>query len=749
MKTIILSILMALAIFSSNAQNQIKGKITDNNNIALQGVSVFIPELNKGTITNENGLFTLDQLPNGKIKLQASLLGYSTVIKSIELKGEKVEINLLMNEAVVEYEEIVISGTSNSSQHDNAVKIEKIKINMMDVKSSPNFTEMLTKVPGVNMISKGPGVSKPVIRGLSMNDILILNNGVRFENYQYSNHHPLGIDEFGIENVEIIKGPASLLYGSDAIGGVINLIKEKPAPVGSFIGDYNLQMFSNSLGMNNNLGIRGSSGKFFGGIRLGQKTNSDYLQGGGDFVPNSRFNEVSAKANAGFSGKKGIINFYYDYNNQKLGLVEEEAIEEITERGRKNEIFYQQFNNHLFSNQNRIYFGKLKLDLNAAFQSTELVHFAEPGIYELQMRLNTITYESKLNFQLGKNSDFIVGFQGINQTNTNLNNRETILLPNARTISNSLFGLFQNDFTEKLKFQAGLRYDIRQISTEETGTLGTEDFRKSLNKDYNNISGSAGITWRGNEHVFIRANIAKAYRTPNIAELTSKGQHEAIYELGDENLVPENSYEGDLSLHMHKDNYTVDFAIFYNYIFDFIYIGPTADTSSEGLPVYKYSQSDSKLYGGEAGIHLHPKAAEWLHLEANYSLVRGLKENENYLPFIPADNLKTELRFEGKNLKIMKRPYLSINTDFVFTQNKIAQEETATDGYTLLNLALGTDILFYNQPISIGISINNIFDKKYADHMSTLKEVNLLEPGRNFTFSLKVPFGKINSKGNM
>ena len=127
------------------------------------------------------------------------------------------------------------------------------------------------------MISKGSGVAKPVIRGLSMNDILVLNHGVRFENYQYSSHHPLGIDEFGIEGVEVIKGPASLLYGSDAIGGVINFIKEKPAPIGTVTGDYNMALYANSLGMTNNLGIKGSGKNFFAGVRVGQKTRNNFV----------------------------------------------------------------------------------------------------------------------------------------------------------------------------------------------------------------------------------------------------------------------------------------------------------------------------------------------------------------------------------------------------------------------------------------------------------------------------------------
>lgn len=119
-----------------------------------------------------------------------------------------------------EMETVVVSGGHNSTQHATAVKIDVLKLDRQMCLSTPTFAQSLTKIPGVDMISKGGGVSKPVIRGLSMNDILVLNNGVRFENYQYSSHHPLGIDEFGIENVEIIKGTASLLYGSDAIGGV-------------------------------------------------------------------------------------------------------------------------------------------------------------------------------------------------------------------------------------------------------------------------------------------------------------------------------------------------------------------------------------------------------------------------------------------------------------------------------------------------------------------------------------------------
>lgn len=599
---------MALSCHILNAQNKITGKITSQDSLPLPGATIFVPETNKGTISDENGNYTLLNLPNGKLKVQYSFVGYANKIETIVLNGSNVEINVMMQQSVIEAEEIVVTGGYNSTQHENAVKIDVLKLNSANNKPSPNFAEVLTKVPGVDMISKGSGVSKPVIRGLSMNDILVLNNGVRFENYQYSSHHPLGIDEFGIEDVEIIKGPASLLYGSDAIGGVINFIKEKPAQAGSIVGDYNMQLFSNTLGMTNNLGIKGASKNFFGGIRIGQKSNADFLQGGGEYVPNSRFNEYSIKANTGYAGNVGMFKLFYDHNKQNLGLVEEEAIEGITKRGRGNDIFYQQLNTDLISSQNKIYLGKMKLDVNTAYQSTELIHFGEANVYEIQMNLVTLTYETKLYLPSDTKSEYIVGFQGMNQTNSNLNDRETKLLPDATTNNYSGFCLLQRTFFTRLKLQTGIRYDNKTITSRTIGVPNdSTTYRKALDKNYGSFSGSIGATYNVSEKLLFRVNFATAYRTPNLAELTSNGQHETRYEVGENNLVPENSYETDLSMHYHRDNITFDLAGFYNIINHYIFISPTGDTTASGINVYKYMQNNSTLFGGEAGVHIHPK----------------------------------------------------------------------------------------------------------------------------------------------
>ncbi|HMM12341.1 MAG TPA: TonB-dependent receptor [Bacteroidales bacterium] len=742
MKKIFIICVMVLLYHISHAQNRVSGKITDQDHNPLMGVSIFVPDMNKGTTSNMHGAYVLSNLPNGKIKIQFSMLGYTNRIETIELIGKPVELNIVLNHTPIEMEAIVVSGGYSSTQHENAVKIEVLKLDDRTIINTPDFMEVLTSVPGVDMISKGSGISKPVIRGLSMNDILVLNNGVRFENYQYSSHHPLGIDEFGIESVEIIKGPASLLYGSDAIGGVINFIKEKPAPIGTVVGDYNLQLFSNTLGMTNNLGIKGASKKFFGGLRVGHQTNSDFLQAGGAFAPNSRFNEMSVKAHAGFTDKIGTFKLFYDYNHHKLGLVEDEAIEEIAERGRKNEIFYQEFNTHLLSSQNKLYLNKYKLELNSAFQNTELIHFGDVGVYEIQMELATLTYDAKLHLPSDENSEYIIGFMGFNQNNKNLNDRETILLPDATTNNYSAYGLLQYTFFKKLKLQSGLRYDYRTISTQSIGVAtDTMNYRAPLEKSYGSFSGSFGATYNLNEKLLFRANFASAYRTPNLAELTSKGQHELRYEIGDPDLVPQNAYETDLSLHYHADNFTFDLAGFYNIVNNFIFIAPTGDTTASGMRIFKYKQANSTLFGGEAGFHVHPKSLKWLHFETTFSYVVGKQENGDYLPFVPAHKLRLELRGEKEKLGFFRKAFISVNTCTAFDQNKPAPDETTTKGYTLTDLSIGGNIKMHNQYISLILSAKNLFDTKYIDHLSTLKEVNLYNPGRNISLTLKVPFG--------
>ena len=732
---------MGLFCYITNAQTHIQGRVTDSNGNPLGGASVFLPEQNKGTVCAENGEYRIETLPTGKVKLQFSYMGFNTVVKTVAIQNGKNELNVSLTVSVIESQEIVVTGGFVSSQHENAVKIDVLKSKDISLSGTPNFMESLTKVPGVDMIAKGQGVSKPVIRGLSMNDILVMNNGVRIENYQFSENHPLGVDYNDVERVEVIKGPASLLYGSDAIGGVLNFIKEQPAPTGKIIGDYKLQLHSNTLGMNNSLGIKGASKHLFTGLRVSNKTHADYVQGGGDFVPNSRFNEWSLGANTGYTWKSGTFKVFYDYFKQELGMTVPAVKALITEQGRKNNIWYQDLEHHMVSSQNKLYLGKFKWETNLGYQIAMRKLQTTLEVPFVEMNLNTLTYESKVYLPSSKTAEYILGIQGMTQTNRNQNNRASQFLPDADVNNIGGLALAQYSFFGKLKLQGGLRFDANKTETFALGTAGTEGYHAPVSRKFSSLNGSVGATYSVNEKLLLRMNLAKAYRVPNLSELTSNGEHGSRYELGNENLKSENAYESDASLHYHGEYLSFDLAGFYNHIDNYIFISPTAETTSSGMGIYRFEQTNSKLYGGEAGVHFHPKSIPWLYVQGNYSMVTGKQENGNYLPFIPAQKFRYEIRAEKETLAFLKHPNIWLSALTALKQDKPSPYETETDGYTLVNAGINTEIKLNNQLMNIWLSVNNIFDTKYFDHLSTLKPLNYYNQGRNVSLSLKIPFG--------
>lgn len=719
------------------AQNNIKGRITDKkNNKALSFANVYLPEQNIGTLTDENGEFKLSNLPKSEFKIQFSFVGYKTIIKTIVPNNSENVINVEMEPAILQSEEVVVSGGTYLTQHENALKIDLIKGKEIASIGTPNFTEAIAKVPGVDMISKGTGVAKPVIRGLSMTNILMLNNGVKMENFQFSENHPFIIDEFGVDRIEIIKGPASLLYGSDAVGGVINVLKEKPAPIGKILGDYNMQYHSNTEGIVSNIGVKGSTESLFWGLRVGLKSHSDYKDGNVYYIPNTRFNENSLKANIGINKTFGLFRLYYDYTQPKLGMCVGDAVALTTENDRENKIWYQDLTNHIISSKNRLFFGKYKVDLNASYQMNNRklqTDYVNTATFEMvDMDLNTFSYEVKTYLPSTASSEYIIGLQGANKTNRN-NEAPNHVLPDADVNDFSFFGLAQYTFFEKLKTQAGLRYDLRSISTK------AETNKEAVDRDYGNVSASIGATYKMNKNILLRANIASAYRTPNIAELTQNGMHGARYEQGNPDLKSQRNYEADLSAHYHSKYVMIDVSGFYNHVNNYIFIAPTNDTIASGDKIYRYSQINAELYGGELSIDILP--IDWLNISTSYAYLIGKQNDGSYLPFIPQNKLRFEMKFQKQKLAFFKNNFLKVGGLFAAKQNNPAMFETESDSYFLLYAGIGTEIKCAKQMMSLSVQVNNLLNETYIDHLSTLKEMGYYNIGRNISINLKIPFG--------
>ena len=310
---IVILLLTLSASLPAQEVYHLTGTVRDEKGQALIGANVFLPEIEKGTVSGVDGAFNISGLPAGRFLVQISYVGYETHVASVQIGTETSELGISLHPVTITAAEVVISGGRHSTQHENAIKIELVKSNELRRIGSSNLVEGLATLPGVDVISRGGSVTTPVIRGLSTSNILVLTNGFRMENYQFSTDHPYLVDGSGLEQVEVIKGPASLLYGSDAIGGVINLVSDKPPPPQSVAGDADVRYFSNSRGLEGNLGVKGNQGPLTWGIRGGYRSHKDYKGGDGVTVANSRFNGGSLKSFAGLRGKKNMHRLAYEY----------------------------------------------------------------------------------------------------------------------------------------------------------------------------------------------------------------------------------------------------------------------------------------------------------------------------------------------------------------------------------------------------------------------------------------------------
>jgi iron complex outermembrane receptor protein len=737
-KQLIIRFFFALVLLNSilgYAQNMVSGIITDSNNKALQGVSIYIQELQKGTLSDANGNYSLTNLPNGTISISFALMGYGTQNKTIYKVQKQNHLDIQLEPTIFEMDEVVVSTAFNKLQSQNVMKVAHETIKNLTRKGTSTLIEGLATIPGVSQVSTGTSIGKPVIRGLSGNRVLVYSQGVRVENQQFGDEHGLGLNDAGVESVEVIKGPASLLYGSDALGGVLYFNPEKFANPNVLKVDFGQKLFANTLGSNSTLGIKTSTENWKFLARGSLNTHSDYTTGGGERVTNTRYQENDFKTGIGYSNATFSTVFRYNYNYLDLGIPTG-----IAEQSNSKRVLFpkQAVTNHLFSLNTILFFKKSKLDLDLGYISNDRSEFEDSTIPNLKMKLYTLNYNVKYYLPAWGTMETIIGVQGMRQTNTN--SAEEYLIPDAITHDFGLFGTTNYEWKSNV-IQAGLRFDNRIISTEMHNSF------LAINKSYTSCNASLGYKTSLTEDFILRVNLASGFRAPNLAELTSNGIHEGAnrFEVGNANLNTEQNFQTDLNLE-YKTNH-VEFFVngFYNHIANYIYLSPTGttfynSTAANFIQVYNYRQSDANLYGGEIGLHFHPHPLDWLHFEASYETVTGKKQSGEYLPLIPANNWKNTLRFEWNDSKWLKEGFATISLSSTFNQDKISGFETRTGGYSLLNLGIGGTLHFGKTKVEVNLNANNITDKKYMAHLSRLKTDGILNMGRNVVLGLHFNF---------
>ncbi len=736
----ILNALLLLAISSTYAQNTLSGSVNDKNTKEpLIFATIYLPQLEKGTTADDHGHFTLSNIPNGTYAVVVSIIGFETLSQNINFPF-KDDLNLELIPSAIEMEEIIISTPFHKLQSENVMKVERKTIANLKAKGSVTLADGLTTIAGVESITTGVSIGKPVIRGLSSNRVLVYTQGVRLENQQFGDEHGLGLSDAGIESVEVIKGPASLLYGSDALGGVLYLNPERFAQANTDNADASFNYFSNTKGFNTDAGYKASGEHFKFIFRGSLAEHADYNTA--DYrVTNTRFREQDFKAGLGYQKSNFKTEVRYNVNNSKLGIPDELG-EQNTNRTPL--LPFQEITNHVLSSKSTLFLNKSSFDVNLGLLYNDRKEFEDhhahndhdnhdEGDHEeheehenleaaLHMKLMTFNYDVKYNLPTLGKFETIVGVQGMTQSNSNYGEEE--LIPDATTNDFGVLATSHIHF-ENSDIQIGARFDHRTI-----------DVISGVNKDFSSFNGALGYKTKIADIVTARINLASGYRAPNLAELTSDGTHEGTnrYEIGNENLKTEQNFQADLALEYKSEHIEVFANAFYNKVNNYIFISPSGELIAN-TPVYNYLQEDAYLYGGEIGLHIHPHPLDWLHLESSFETVTGKQDNDSYLPLIPSNSLSNTLRVEFETRSVQKL-YAFVRVNSNFKQSNISAFETPTNGYNLLGAGFGGTVNVLKNNLDIRVSGNNLTNKKYIHHLSRLKSEGIYNIGRNINVGL-------------
>lgn len=753
----------------------------------IEGASIYISDVKIGCSTNNLGDFLIANISEGRHLVEVSHIGYASIAVYIDIFGDTKK-DFLLNESIIENNAVVVTGVSKATQ----LKKIPFQISVMRKQdlmqtSSMNIIESITQKAGVSSISSGPAVSKPLIRGLGYNRVLTINDGVRQEGQQWGDEHGIEVDDASVNKIEVLKGPASLIYGSDAMAGVINIISNVPVQdktlkinIGSnFQSNNKLRTLNGNISGNKN----GFNWNAYGTI----KAAADYKNKYDGFVFNSKFNEHNAGGYAGLNKWWGFSHLICSNFDLNTGLVEGErdSLGNFTKTIAGDSITiathsdfnsttpllpYQHIRHFKIATDNSFKIGSHHLTFNIGWQQNRREEFGNPNSPSeraLFFNLKTITYSSQIHFKETKGWKNSFGLTGMDQLNENLGMEQ--LIPDYHSIDYGLFVFSQKDF-QKFTLSGGVRFDNRNIHANALKD-GTLEKGQAFNRQFSNFSGSAGIAYPVSSGVNIKLNIARAFRAPSIPELASNGAHEGTirYEYGNKNLNSETSTQGDAALEYTSTHFSLNVSGFINQFQNFIFYrklqsisGGDSMISVNGneLNAFKFDQEKALLKGMEIMLDIHPHPIDWLHIENTFSCVYGTFqtaiEGSKNLPFIPAPKLLTECRGDFKKWgNYMKNVYVKFEVDNIFQQNhpfKAYNTETATTGYTLLNAGFGGDIYSTKkkQLFSIYLTASNITDVAYQSHLSRLKyaAINKLtnrqgvfNVGRNFGIKINVPLG--------
>ncbi len=777
-------LLLALAIGcipSYALAHKLSGHICNEQAEPLAYSTISINDGENGVIADAEGNFSIPNLKAGEYILNISYLGYSTLKKTIEITGNDQPLRITLSKTDTDLQEVNIVADKYAREVKiNSISAVKVDHQFITENAAASLMQTLSKVPGVSSIDMGASASKPIIRGMSFNRVAVVNSGIKLEGQQWGETHGLELDQYAIENVKIIKGPASIMYGSDALAGVIEIMPTNlPAP-NSTSGELKAVGKSNNDLLGSSFLIKQRKEDYFYNLRM---TYLDY----GDFrVPKDWFEyntynlhlNYRAKNTAGKEaavcsefGKifdKGSTTFMVSNLYRKSGFYADAFGVEIrtqipvdhAKSQRDIQIPNQLVNHFRASNQTIINFdANTKLTANAAYQTnthTDYEHLSDKyGVSKVlpedhistRLKLQTFSGNVKYKKKLDKtelSSGLSAQYIDNKRSGFNFN------IPTYQKMITGGYVLYRKQLKEKSYFDAGVRYDYGMMDIE--GYIHPRNPELILSKDthkaFQSITGNIGYTGQLSENIHAKASLGKSFRIASIRELSANGMifSAARYEIGNQNLNPEEVYQLDGEI-----NYThpvIDFTIagFYSYFSHYIFANPTGDFNNDvgAGQVYNYQETEAIRTGGEIYTTIKPHRSIDFNVLMEYVFVENLRNNTP-LPFTPPMSIdaSVDYKLNGTRIKAYNLKTFT-GVKHLTGQNRTVPNEVpggTTQAYSIVYLgASGKFSKGINAP-SFNFRIDNLFNSEYYNHLSIYRRINMPEAGINIQLTITIPFG--------
>lgn len=762
----------------------ISGSVLDSKTqLPIDGVVV---EMN-GTyaVTDIEGNFNLKEIPQGNHTLKASSLGYNDYFEVMTIVNSNVVITILMEESTTSLKEVVVKGeTPEQKAREIASVVHEISEEYLKTNRENSLMQTLKKLPGISAMSIGSGQSKPSIRGLGFNRVAVVQNGIKHEAQQWGSDHGLEIDQYDVGNIQIIKGPVSLLYGSDAIGGVLNIKPDEVPADDSSSGEVNLLAETNNDLLGVSTGVQARKGKWYYRGRLTFRDYADYKVPTNKIVyENYVFNlydnnlrntagtEANASISAGYLGEDFRTETYVSNVNAKNGFfANAHGLEVRTStidydaHARDVDLPYHKVNHFKVTNNTEFFRGNHILRVNLGFQNNVREEHSEPvahgfmpapnGTLDRRFVKNTVTLEVSKEMNKWKNHQLTIGINSEYQHNKI--GGWGFLIPGYIRLTTGAFAYDKYEIQPDLFLHAGLRYDFGLIKTQayydwypsevsnKDGTISREYMQRAqaASLDFNNFSAAVGLSFL-KERTTYKLNLGKSFRIPLANELASNGvnYHMYRYEKGNHTLDAEASYQLDTEMAYESRLFSFSVTPFVNYFAHYIYLNPTSEYY-ETQQIWEYSSSEVFRAGGEVSMGIEP--LEQLRLDTSVEYVHSRQLNGPKkgfsLPFSPPLSTLVSATYSPKEFWFFGQPQVMADFRWMAQQDEIVPPENITNGYRVLNLAFQSDINLIRQdkPMKLRLKLNNVFNTKYFDHTSFYRMIDVPEPGRNLSLSITI-----------